>query len=75
TVLVPILRAGLAAREGAEDAFMDLESGFISAWRDEELDVETEYAKLPDLDGKTVVLTDPMVATGNTVSAVYESIE
>lgn len=75
TVLVPILRAGLAGREGFYRALKDTESGFISAWRDENLDVEIEYMKTPEMDEKTAVLLDPMVATGNTATAAYEALE
>lgn len=74
-VVVPVLRGGLPARDGVRDVLKDVETGFISAWRNEDLDVETEYAKLPDCEGRTVLLTDPMIATGNTISAVYEAIE
>lgn len=75
SVVVPVLRAGLAARDGMRDVLQDVETGFISAWREDDLSVETEYAKLPDCRGRTVMLTDPMIATGNTISAVYEAIE
>ncbi|MDY6771350.1 MAG: uracil phosphoribosyltransferase [Candidatus Nanohaloarchaea archaeon] len=74
-VVVPILRAGLAMRDGLRDSWQDFDTGFIDAWRDEDLSVEVDYLKLPDLDEKTVVLTDPMVATGHTLTAVYEAIE
>lgn len=74
-VVLPVLRAGLAMRDGLVDAWKDVETGFIDAWRDEDLNVEIDYAKLPDLDEKTVVITDPMVATGNTLAAVHDAIE
>lgn len=74
-VVLPVLRAGLAMRDGLVDAWKDVETGFIDAWRDEDLSVEVDYAKLPDLDEKTVVITDPMVATGNTLAAVHDAIE
>lgn len=75
TVVLPILRAGLAGREGFYRALKETESGFISAWRDEDLDVEVEYMKVPEMDGKTAVLVDPMIATGNTATAAYGALE
>ncbi len=74
-VVLPVLRAGLAMRDGLVNAWKDVGTGFIDAWRDKDLNVEIEYAKLPDLDAKTVVITDPMVATGNTLAAVHDAIE
>lgn len=74
-VVVPVLRGGLPARDGVQDVLKDVETGFISAWREDDLSVETEYVKLPDCADRTVVLADPMIATGNTISAVYEAIE
>ena len=74
-VIIPVLRAGLPLAEGFSHAFQSVESTIISCWRDENLDVYVEYCKSPMLEGKTVVILDPMLATGNTLVAVKESLK
>lgn len=67
-VLGTILRAGLPLHTGFHNYFDHCENAFVSAYRkytsENEFDVIVEYLASPRLDGKTLILTDPMLATG-----------
>ena len=70
-VLISILRAGLPLHQGVLNYFDQAPSGFIGAFRQpttaDEFTVEAAYQALPPLDGKQVILIDPMLATGRTL--------
>jgi len=79
-VLCSILRAGLPLHNGLLNYFDDAENAFISAYRhhpnnDEEFEIVVEYFASPEIDGKTLLLIDPMLATGRSLVAVYEAIK
>ncbi|MGB1041925.1 MAG: uracil phosphoribosyltransferase [Tenacibaculum sp.] len=79
-VLCSILRAGLPLHNGLLNYFDDAENAFISAYRhhpnnDEEFEIVVEYFASPTIDGKTLLLVDPMLATGRSLVAVYEAIK
>ena len=67
-VLATILRAGLPFHQGFLSYFDHAENAFVSAYRkyidEEHFDVNIEYIASPDITGKTLVLVDPMLATG-----------
>lgn len=68
-VLVPILRAGLPMLTGLETLFSNSPNGFLAMRRDEQThQAKTYYDRIPDCVGKTVVLLDPMVATGGSLN-------
>lgn len=78
-VVCSILRAGLALHEGFLSFFDGAENGFISAYRhhpnnDGYFEIVAQYMAVPHLDGKTVILADPMLATGFSAEAVYKKI-
>ncbi len=78
-VLATILRAGLPLHQGLLNYFDQAENTFISAYRihhddDDAFDVEVEYLASPDLDGKTVILCDPMLATGSSMVLAYKAL-
>jgi uracil phosphoribosyltransferase len=82
-VLVNVLRAATPLVEGLLSAFPAAKQGVISASRDEEAGMEPdgsfpvgiEYVKLPDIDPEdTVVVADPMLATGSTLRAVLDHV-
>ena len=78
-VLATILRAGLPLHQGLLNIFDQAENTFISAFRihhddDDAFDVEVEYMASPDLDGKTVILCDPMLATGSSMVLAYKAL-
>ncbi len=79
-ILCSILRAGLPLHNGLLNYFDDAENAFISAYRhhpnnDEEFEIVVEYFASPAIDGKTLLLVDPMLATGRSLVAVYEAIK
>lgn len=75
-VLVTILRAGLPLNAGVQKVFPNAEVGFIAMSRDEEtLKADVGYVALPDLEGKTVILSDTMLATGGSLLDALKIIE
>lgn len=79
-ILCSILRAGLPLHNGLLNYFDDAENAFISAYRhhpDNEIDFEiiVEYFASPEIENKTLILADPMLATGQSLVAVYEAIK
>ncbi|MCS6895277.1 MAG: uracil phosphoribosyltransferase [Bacteroidia bacterium] len=77
-VLVSILRAGNPFMEGAMEAFDFADVGFVAARRTEltnrEVQVEVDYLAVPPLEGRLVVLIDPMLATGRSILLSYEAL-
>lgn len=67
-VLATILRAGLPMHHGLLSVFDQAESAFITAYRKTKKNgdfvIQMEHISAPDLEGKTVILADPMLATG-----------
>ncbi|WP_456382950.1 uracil phosphoribosyltransferase [Hydrogenimonas sp.] len=65
---VAILRAALPMQEGVLETLGEAEGGFLAMKRDEEThESRLYYDRVPELTGKTVVLVDPMVATGGSL--------
>jgi uracil phosphoribosyltransferase len=78
-VLCSILRAGLNLHQGFLNYFDTAENGFISAYRhhpnnDEYFDIQVEYEAIADINSKNVLLVDPMLATGQSVVAVFNKL-
>jgi uracil phosphoribosyltransferase len=77
-VIASILRAGLTLHTGLLNIFDRAENAFISAYREEkeggDIKVHVEYLACPDLTGKTLILADPMLATGQSMALVYKAI-
>ncbi len=78
-VLCSILRAGIPLHDGLLNYFDDAENAFISAYRkqrnDKEFDIKVEYFASPNLDNKTLILADPILATGQSLVAVFEGLK
>jgi len=69
-VLITILRAGLPFFQGFLNLFDHADSGFIGAFRKEDQDhltIKLEYVATTSLEGKTIILIDPMLATGRSI--------
>lgn len=65
-VIIPILRAGLGLIEGFVRLLPNVEKGHIGLYRDENTYKPVEYlCKLPKVKDKTIIVLDPMLATGN----------
>lgn len=77
-VIATILRAGLPMHLGVLNYFDRAENAFISAYRrhhkDNTFDIHVEYVSSPSLDGKTVILCDPMIATGGSIVLAYKAL-
>lgn len=78
-VLATILRAGLPLHAGLLQAFDRADNAFISAYRKHEGDgddfeVEIEYLACPPLTGRTVILCDPMLATGSSMILAWKAL-
>ena len=78
-VVATILRAGLPLHEGVLSFFDNAENAFVSAYRkyhpgSDEFDIHIEYLASPRLDGKTLILTDPMLATGASMELAYKAL-
>lgn len=74
-VLIGILRAGLPYFQGIQDFFDEADSGFIGAYRKEggNIDIQLDYLVAPSLHQRTLILIDPMLATGRSlVRALHE---
>ena len=77
-VLIPIMRAALPFYEGFLELFDKADAGFIGAWRthdsNDQVDAELNYQAAPNLDGKTVIVIDPMLATGKSLVKTVASL-
>lgn len=77
-VLGTIFRAGLPFHQGFLNTLDKAENAFVSAYRKyrekENFDVFIEYIASPRLDGKTLVLVDPMLATGTSMELSYRAL-
>ena len=79
-VLATVLRAGLPFHQGFLNVFDRAESAFVSAYRmytnreHTEIGIHTEYMASPSVKGKTLVIVDPMLATGGSMAAAIEAL-
>ncbi|MFB9055240.1 uracil phosphoribosyltransferase [Mariniflexile ostreae] len=79
-VLCCILRASIPLHYGLLNYFDTAENAFISAYRrhkenPEDFEILVEYLACPNLDNKTLVLADPMLATGQSMLATFEALK
>ena len=79
-VVATVLRAGLPFHEGFLRVFDHAASAFVSAFRmytnreHTEVGIHTEYMASPSLKGRTLIIVDPMLATGGSMVASYEAL-
>ena len=77
-VISTILRAGLPFHTGFLSYFDKAENAFVSAYRKYKdalkFDIFIEYIASPDLTGKTLIITDPMLATGGSMELAYGAL-
>ena len=79
-VLCSILRAGIPIHNGLLNYFDKAENAFISAYRhhknnSEKFEIIVEYLACPNLQNKTLVLADPMLATGQSMLTTFEALK
>lgn len=77
-VISTILRAGLPYHQGFLHCLDHAENAFVSAYRKYkdrlDFDIHIEYIASPRLTGKTLILTDPMLATGSSMELAYKAL-
>ena len=79
-IVATVLRAGLPFHQGFLRVFDRAENAFVSAYRmytnreHTEVGVHTEYMAAPSVKGKTLIIADPMLATGGSMAASYEAL-
>ena len=81
-VLGTVLRAGLPMHQGFLNMFDHAENAFISAYRketigrrgDDKIEIVSEYMAAPSVEGKTLLLVDPMLATGLSMEVAFKAL-
>ena len=81
-VLGTLLRAGLPMHQGFLNMFDKAENAFISAYRKEtigrrdetQIEIVSEYLAAPSIEGKTLLIVDPMLATGLSMEVGYNAL-
>ena len=77
-VVATIMRAGLPMHQGFLNYFDDAESAFVSTYRKSSKDgsfkVKVEYVSSCNFEGKTLILVDPLLATGTSLVLAYEAL-
>ena len=76
-VMACILRAAMPLHQGVLDVWDRADSAFVSAYRkhhDAGFDIEIEYLGAPNMEGRALVLIDPMLATGASLQAAYDAL-
>ncbi|MBO7141478.1 MAG: uracil phosphoribosyltransferase [Prevotella sp.] len=79
-IVATVLRAGLPFHNGFLRIFDKADNAFVSAYRmytnreHTEVGIHTEYMASPSAKGKTLIICDPMLATGGSMVAAYEAL-
>jgi uracil phosphoribosyltransferase len=79
-VVATVLRAGLPFHQGFLNVFDGADNAFVSAYRmyinreHTEVGVHAEYIATPSVKGKTLIIVDPMLATGGSLAAAIEAL-
>jgi len=77
-VLATILRAGLPLHQGLLNYFDKADNAFVSAYRehrnDDEFSVQVEYVSSPELEKRVLILSDPMLATGQSMVSSFKAL-
>lgn len=79
-VLCTILRAGLPLHQGLLNYFDQADNAFVSAYRshknnDDDFDIEVEYLSSPQLEGRVLIISDTMLATGSSLIKVFKALK
>ena len=75
-VIVAILRASMPFFDGFLDFFDEADAAFIGAYRKEgkEISIKLDYLAAPELEGRTLIIVDPMLATGKSFVTAYNQL-
>ncbi len=80
-VIGTIFRAGLPFHEGFLNVFDHADNSFVSAYRmytneaHTEVGVHVEYLATPEIENKTLIIADPMLATGSSMELAWEALK
>ncbi len=76
-VVISVLRAAIPLVEGIMRVFTEAKCGVVGAWREDvaPFNVNLNYIRMPPVDGKIVLVADPMLATGNTMNTILNEIK
>ena len=79
-VLCSVLRAGIPLHNGLLNYFDSAENAFISAYRhhtntSDDFEIVVEYLACPSFDNKTLILADPMLATGQSMVSTFKALK
>lgn len=77
-VIATILRAGMPLHQGLLQCFDGADSAFVAAYRkhhaDGSFEIYSHYTTCPDLDGRPLIVADPMLATGASLVLAIDSL-
>ncbi|MTI40300.1 uracil phosphoribosyltransferase [Fulvivirga lutimaris] len=75
-VIVAILRASMPFFDGFMDYYDKADAAFIGAYREEgdDISIKLDYLAAPELEGRTLIIVDPMLATGKSLIAAYNQL-
>lgn len=77
-VIASIMRAGIPLHQGFLNFFDKADNAFISAFRKHhkngKFEIELEYVSCPDIDGRVLILVDPMLASGSSMLLAYKEL-
>ncbi len=77
-VLATILRAGMGMHNGLLEIFDKSDNAFVSAYRkhlnEEDFDIKVEYLAGPSIEDRVLIISDPMLATGQSMFSVYHAL-
>ena len=77
-VVGTILRAGLPLHQGLLNYFDHADNAFAAAYRRHhkggEYEIEVDYLSSPSLEGRVLIIVDPMLATGSSIEVVYKKL-
>ncbi len=79
-VIASILRAGLPLHQGLLQCFDHADSAFVSAYRkhslsdENDFSIQMEYVSCPELQDRTLIIADPMIATGASINTVIKEL-
>jgi uracil phosphoribosyltransferase len=73
-VMLPIIRAGIAMINPVQKILPKSQVGFIGLSRNKDLSINEYYFNVPNINNKTVIILDPMLATGNSIVRTIEKI-
>lgn len=78
-VIATILRAGLPLQQGLINYFDKADAAFVAAYRrhnrDGSFEIEQQYITSPDLEGRVLIIADPMLATGASLSLSVDALK